>query len=113
MDAHIKRVYVPMTEACFYILLCLQRPAHGYGIVQQVRRLTGGELTLAPGTLYGVLTKAEADGLIRFVRLEETRKLYQLTPLGQELLALEKRRIQRLYQSLQQAQGPLEDVPGG
>ena len=102
MNAHIRRVYIPMTEACFYILLCLQEPAHGYGIVQQVRRLTGGELTLAPGTLYGVLSKAEADGLIRFVREEETRKLYRLTPLGQELLALEKKRIRRLYQSLQQ-----------
>lgn len=105
MDPHIKRAYVPMTEAAFYILLCLQRPAHGYGIVRQVQQLTGGEVTLAPGTLYGVLAKAEADGLICFVREEEKRKLYQITPLGQQLLALEQKRIRRLYRSLQQIQG--------
>ena len=34
MDAHIKKVYVPMTETGFYILLCLRTPNHGYGIVQ-------------------------------------------------------------------------------
>jgi len=40
MDAHIRKVYVPMTETAFYILLCLKTPNHGYGIVQTVERLT-------------------------------------------------------------------------
>lgn len=31
MNAHIKKVYVPMTETGFYILLCLKEPNHGYG----------------------------------------------------------------------------------
>ena len=43
MDAHIKKVYVPMTETGFYILLCLQTPNHGYGIVQKVKELTDGK----------------------------------------------------------------------
>ena len=43
MDAHIKKVYVPMTETSFYILLCLRTPNHGYGIVQKVRELTENE----------------------------------------------------------------------
>ena len=30
-----KKVYVPMTETGFYILLCLRSPNHGYGIVQK------------------------------------------------------------------------------
>lgn len=34
MNTHIKKVYVPMTETAFYILLCLRKPNHGYGIVQ-------------------------------------------------------------------------------
>ena len=29
MDTHIKKVYVPMTETGFYILLCLKEPNHG------------------------------------------------------------------------------------
>ena len=59
MDAHIRKVYVPMTETGFYILLCLKRPNHGYGIVQQVDRITDGEIRLTPGTMYGSLSKME------------------------------------------------------
>jgi len=44
MDAHIKKVYVPMTETSFYILLCLRTPNHGYGIVQKVKELTDNEV---------------------------------------------------------------------
>lgn len=35
MNAHIKKVYMPMTETGFYILLCLREEAHGYGIVKK------------------------------------------------------------------------------
>ena len=59
MDAHIRKVYVPMTETAFYILLCLQTPNHGYGVVQRVEEMTGGEIRLAPGTMYGSLSKME------------------------------------------------------
>ena len=45
MDAHIKKVYVPMTETGFYILLCLQKENHGYGIVQKVKEMTKKTLT--------------------------------------------------------------------
>ena len=51
MDQHIKKVYVPMTETAFYILLCLKQPNHGYGIVQTVEKLTDGAIRLAPGTM--------------------------------------------------------------
>lgn len=103
MDAHIQKVYVPMTETGFYILLCLQKPNHGYGIVQQVEKLTNGEIRLTPGTMYGSLSKMEKDGLIRFIRAEEKRKIYQITTLGEEVLQLELKRIRRLYQNAQAA----------
>ena len=99
MDAHIKKVYVPMTETGFYILLCLQEPNHGYGIVQRVKEITDGEIVLTPGTMYGSLSKMEKDGLICFLREEEKRKVYQITELGCEVLAIEKKRIQRLYRN--------------
>ena len=101
MDAHTKKVYVPMTEPGFYSLFCLQTPNHGYGVVQRVEELTGGELRLAPGTMYGSLSKMEKDGVIRFVREEEKRKLYEITPLGREVLELELKRIRRLYQTIE------------
>lgn len=97
MDQHIKKVYVPMTETAFYILMCLKQPNHGYGIVQTVEKLTDGAIRLAPGTMYGSLSKMEKDGLIRFVREEEKRKIYQITDLGLEVLQMELKRIERLY----------------
>lgn len=102
MDQHIRKVYVPMTETAFYILLCLRRPNHGYGIVQTVERLTEGAIRLAPGTMYGSLSKMEKDGLISFVREEDKRKLYLITPLGTEVLQIELRRIERLYRIAQE-----------
>lgn len=103
MDAHIRKVYVPMTETAFYILFCLQTPNHGYGIVQAVERLTEGAIRLAPGTMYGSLSKMEKDGLIRFLREEEKRKIYQITALGTEVLDMELKRIVRLYHVAQEA----------
>lgn len=99
MDAHIRKVYVPMTETGFYILLCLQEANHGYGIVQKVKELTDGEINLTPGTMYGSLSKMEKDGLIKFLKEQEKRKIYEITELGKEVLALECKRIDRLYKN--------------
>ena len=102
MDPHIKKVYVPMTETAFFILMCLRKPNHGYGIVQTVERMTDGAIKLAPGTMYGSLSKMEKDKVIRFVREEEKRKIYQITELGTEVLQLELKRIERLYRNAQE-----------
>lgn len=104
MDPHIKKVYVPMTETSFYILLCLREELHGYSIVQKVDAITNGAVRLTPGTMYGSLSKMEKDGLIRFVREEDKRKIYHITPLGSEVLALEMSRIERLYRNMKEAQ---------
>ena len=97
MDEKIERIYVPMTESGFYILYCLLTPQHGYGISQQVAYMTGGEVTIGAGTMYGTLSKMEKDGLIAFDHEEEKRRLYRITPLGEEVLHRELRRIERLY----------------
>lgn len=109
MNPHIKKVYVPMTETGFYILLCLSKPKHGYGIVQEVETMTRGEIRLTPGTMYGTLSKMEKDGLIQFLREEEKRKIYQITPLGQEVLQLELKRIERLYRNAKEARKTYEN----
>lgn len=105
MDPHIKKVYVPMTETGFYILLCLRTEAHGYHIVKEVEALTDGAVVITPGTLYGSLSKMEKDGLISFVREEQKRKIYVITDLGREVLALEMRRIERLYWNMMEVRG--------
>lgn len=103
MDSHIRKVYVPMTETSFYILLCLREEAHGYNIVKKTERLTHGEIKISPGTLYGSLSKMEKDGLIKFIREEEKRKIYCITELGTQVLDLEIKRIERLYKSMKEA----------
>ena len=100
MDNRIKRVYVPMSETAFYILFCLQQERHGYNITQKVKELTDNEVIITPGTMYGTLSKMEKDGLIGFVREEDKRKIYRITPLGQEVLDIEIRRINRLYRNV-------------
>lgn len=103
MDHHIRKVYVPMTETGFYILLCLREESHGYGIVKKTEQLTHGEITISPGTLYGSLSKMEKDGLIRFIREDENRKIYCITEFGIQVLDLEMKRIERLYKSMMEA----------
>lgn len=99
MEEKIKRVYIPMTETGFYILFCLQVEMHGYNIIQKVKEMTGGEIIIGAGTMYGSLSKMEKDGLIRFVREEDKRKLYKITVLGKEILNIELKRIERLYKN--------------
>ena len=100
MDSHIKKVYVPMTETGFYILLCLRRETHGYGIVRRVEALTRGQVRLSPGTMYGSLSKMEKDGLIEFVSEEDQRRSYRATDLNKQVLYLEIERIERLYHNM-------------
>lgn len=99
MDSKLKRIYVPMSETAFYILFCLQKPQHGYGIGQEVKDMTCGEVIISPGTMYGTLSKMEKDGLIEFVSEEEKRKIYQITNLGKEILEIELKRIKRIYKN--------------
>ena len=88
-----------MTETGFYILFCLREEMHGYNIIQKVKQMTGGEIVIGAGTMYGSLSKMEKDGLIQFVREEEKRKLYKITELGTEILNIELKRIERLYKN--------------
>jgi DNA-binding PadR family transcriptional regulator len=99
MEDRLKRVYLPMTETGFYILFSLREEMHGYSIGKKVSQMTGGEITISPGTMYGTLSKMEKDGLIAFTREEEKRRFYRITDLGQEILAMEMKRIERLYKN--------------
>ena len=64
--------------------------------------MTEGAIKLTPGTMYGSLSKMEKDKVIRFVREEDKRKIYQITDLGLEVLQLVLKRIERLYKIAQE-----------
>lgn len=102
MEDRIRKIYVPMTETAFYILLSLQEERHGYGISQRIRELTKNRVAIGPGTMYGTLSKMEKDGLIRQTRSEKKRKYYQITEAGREVLDTEKKRIRHLYRIVEE-----------
>ncbi len=70
---------------------------------KKTEQLTQGEIKISPGTLYGSLSKMEKDGLIKFIREEEKRKIYRITDLGTQVLNLEMKRIEHLYRSIMEA----------
>ena len=70
-----------MTETTYYTLLAVTTPRHGYAIMQFVGRLTQERLVLGTGTLYTMVGRLTADGIIE-VRQEEGKKAYLLTPMG-------------------------------
>ena len=86
-----------LTEAVFYILLSLDAPLHGYGIMQNVESLSGGRVRLAAGTLYGALTTLTERGWIEAVGEDEgRRKEYRITPEGRVAVRAELARLQEL-----------------
>ena len=88
--------FVTLTEAMFYILICLQKECCGTDIMQQVRDLTNGRVRIGPGTLYNLLNQFLKDKMIQETSVQGRRKNYQITQYGKELLDLEYERIKQL-----------------
>lgn len=92
--------YEPLSEAVFLILVALAtEDLHGYAIMQEVEAISSGRVKFSTGTLYGALKRM----LERFwiERIEEpdaqrSRKVYRLTKIGRDLLAVETQRMERL-----------------
>ncbi len=90
-----------MTEAFYYILLSLNTPNHGYGIIQNTIELTDGRLELGAGTLYGAINTLLDRGWIRlYSEDKQSRKKKQYLITEQGVLALEQE-IERLEELLE------------
>jgi DNA-binding PadR family transcriptional regulator len=88
-----------MQEATFLILTALAAGSqHGYGIITDVRQISGGRVRLRAGTLYAALDRLRASEVIDVDREEvvegRLRRYYRLTPQGARLLAAEAGRLQ-------------------
>ena len=60
----MKNTTAALTEAIYYILLALQEPLHGYGIMQKTSSMSKGRLVLSAGTLYGAISNLLEKGWI-------------------------------------------------
>ena len=87
-----------LTEAVYYILLSLMTPLHGYGIMQNVERLSGGRLRLAAGTLYGAISNMLEKAWITALdnAADSRKKEYVITETGREILRAEYARLKEL-----------------
>ena len=93
--------HIALTESTYYILLSLVTPRHGYGIMQQTERLSGGRVRLAAGTLYGALNALCDKGwILPLPAAEESRKKeYRLTDTGLAVLQKELCRLRELVRN--------------
>jgi DNA-binding PadR family transcriptional regulator len=99
--------FLPLTPAVFHILLTLaDGEAHGYAMMQEVTRRSGGTVRLGPGTLYGAISRLLEDGIIEESEarpdpdMDDTRRrYYRLTKLGGLVLAAETERLSDLVKA--------------
>jgi DNA-binding PadR family transcriptional regulator len=89
--------FLPLTEVGFEILLALAEGGrHGYDIMLEIERRTGGRVSLNPGTLYRALDRLVDQGLLSTALQrvgDERRRLFLLSPLGSAVAAAEARRL--------------------
>ncbi|HEV3058734.1 MAG TPA: PadR family transcriptional regulator [Vicinamibacterales bacterium] len=88
---------LPLTPAMFYVLVALaDGETHGYAILKEVEHLTGGEVRLSTGTLYGIIKRLLGEGLVREQRVDEPRRRsYELTPFGRDVAKAEAARLEQ------------------
>ena len=74
-----------MTDPGLLILASLAGgDKHGYAMMQDIQRFAG--VRLAPGTLYGAITRLEEGGWIRGVESGDRRRPYRITTAGKRHL---------------------------
>ena len=82
-----------LTEQMFYILLCLRQECCGTDIMAQVSELTGGRVSVGPGTLYNLLESFLEAGMIAGTKVEGRKRSYIITAAGRHALEEEYRRL--------------------
>jgi transcriptional regulator len=68
-------------------------PRHGYAIIEELKRRSGGSLDLPEGTVYPALHRLEEAGLLSSSWSRETgrrRRVYELTRRGRRELGVRR-----------------------
>jgi DNA-binding PadR family transcriptional regulator len=98
------RSLLPLTPLVFQVLLALAgTERHGYGIIREIDLRTDGLIRLRTGTLYTLLQRLEAQGLIEessarpaAAEDDERRRYYAVTGFGRSVLKAEATRLSAL-----------------
>ena len=91
-----------------YLILdaIVQRPRHGYEIIQAIEERSAGTYRPSPGVVYPTLQMLEELGHTR-VEEHEARKVYAITPDGKRDLGEHIEEVQEFYQNA--GEGSWED----
>jgi DNA-binding PadR family transcriptional regulator len=88
-----------LKPADFHVLLALAAgPRHGYGIMKEVERESGGAVRLELGSLYRLLSRLLEEGLIEEAEGDGRRRRYRLGRLGRRVLKSEAERLHGLVE---------------
>jgi len=90
-------------------------PAHGYAVIQEIRRRSGGAFDLPEGTVYPALHRLEKTGLLssRWTMGDSgrQRRVYSLTARGRRALANHQAVWQRFVGAISGLFGEVGDAP--
>jgi PadR family transcriptional regulator, regulatory protein PadR len=79
-------------------------PAHGYAVIQEIHRRSGGAFELPEGTIYPALHRLEKSGLLssRWTTAESGRKrrVYAMTRRGRQALVNHRAIWQRFVSAI-------------
>jgi DNA-binding PadR family transcriptional regulator len=98
------QTFLPLTPPMLHTLLALaDGDKHGYAILKEVARRSGGTVRLGAGTLYALVKRAVADGLIVEADErpdpsldDERRRYYRLSPRGRRVAIAEIERLESI-----------------
>jgi DNA-binding PadR family transcriptional regulator len=82
--------------------LLSEQPSYGYQLIKTMEERLAGGYTPSAGVIYPTLTMLEEEGLATST-LENNKKVYSVTPEGKQHLEENKRRIEALFERLEEA----------
>jgi DNA-binding PadR family transcriptional regulator len=96
--------YLPLPASVMHIIVAVAGgEKHGYAIMRDIEELSGGSVTMGPGTLYGSIKRMIDQGLLEEADErpdpaldDERRRYYRLTALGHRVGASERDRLNAL-----------------
>lgn len=105
-------------ETAFWILATLaDERRHGYAIMREIERASGGEVSVKVATLYAALERLERTGWVSADGDEvvdgRARRYYRLTPAGLDRLSAEVRRIEARANAARASIGLRSALAGG
>ena len=92
----------PLSTATFHVLLALAlEDLHGYGVIQEVQKLSQGKYRIGPGTLYDNLKKLLNCGWVEDYEEackpgDDPRRMYRLTSDGRSTLGADVSRMKKI-----------------